>query len=59
MKPEKVRDKEGKARIRKGSKEANKSLRSAESPDLRTFTNRIICGDARTVLSRSRKKAST
>jgi site-specific DNA-methyltransferase (adenine-specific) len=57
MKPEKVRDKEGKARIRKGSKEAKKPLRSDESPDLSSFTNQIICGDASAVLSRIPEKS--
>jgi site-specific DNA-methyltransferase (adenine-specific) len=52
MKPEKVHDKAGKARIRKGLHEANKPPRSDESPDLTAFTNRIICGDSRFVLSR-------
>ena len=52
MKPEKVRDKEGKARIRKGSKDAKKTLRSDESPALLPLTNQIICGDARAVLAR-------
>ncbi|MFA5266758.1 MAG: site-specific DNA-methyltransferase [Methanoregula sp.] len=52
MRQEKVRDKEGKARIRKGSKEAKKSLRSDESPDVSAFINQIVCGDARAVLSR-------
>lgn len=52
MKPEKIRDKEGKARIRKGSKGAKKPLLSDECPELRLFINRIICGDARTVLIR-------
>jgi DNA modification methylase len=57
MKPEKVRDKEGKARIRKGSKEAKKPLHSDESPDLPAFTNQIICGDARAVISRIPEKS--
>jgi len=52
MKQEKVRDKEGKARIRKGSKEAKKPHRSDESPDVSAFINQIVCGDARAVLSR-------
>ncbi len=52
MKPEKVRNKVGKARIRKGSRDAKRSLPSDESPDLLPFTNRIICGDARAVLTR-------
>jgi site-specific DNA-methyltransferase (adenine-specific) len=52
MKPEKVRDKEGKARIRKGSREAKHTPRSMESPALLPFINRIICGDAREILTR-------
>src|SRR5512145_1967866 len=52
MKQEKVRDKEGKARIRKGSKDAKKPLRSNESPDVSAFINQIVCGDARAILSR-------
>lgn len=52
MKPEKVRNKEGKARIRQGSKEVKKTFTSDESPEHHTLTNRIICGDARTVLTR-------
>ncbi|RPI40873.1 MAG: site-specific DNA-methyltransferase [Methanoregulaceae archaeon] len=51
MKAEKVRNKEGKARIRKGSKDANKILPSDESPALLPLTNKVICGDARTVLA--------
>lgn len=52
MKPEKVRDKEGKARIRKGSREAKHTFRSEESPALSPFINKIICGDSLTVLDR-------
>jgi site-specific DNA-methyltransferase (adenine-specific) len=52
MKPEKVHDKVGKARIRKGPKEVKKPPRSDESPALLSFINQIICGDSRTVLSR-------
>jgi len=51
MKPEKIRDKVGKARIRKSSKDAKKNILSDESPALLPLTNRIICGDARTALS--------
>lgn len=51
MRQEKVRDKDGKARIRKGVHEAKKPLRHVESPEPCPFTNRIICGDARTVLT--------
>ncbi len=52
MKPEKVRDKAGKARIRKGSRDTGKTLRSDDPPAPGPFTNRIICGDAREVLAR-------
>jgi site-specific DNA-methyltransferase (adenine-specific) len=50
MRPEKVKDKAGKAKIRKGPKNATTEAGSAESPDLLPFVNRIVCGDARTVL---------
>jgi len=49
---EKVRDKDGKAKIRKGSKDAQAILRSAESPGIQPFINSVICGDALAVLSR-------
>jgi site-specific DNA-methyltransferase (adenine-specific) len=51
MKPEKVLNKEGKARIRKGSRDARKSIATEESSDVHRFVNRIICGDAQTVLT--------
>jgi DNA modification methylase len=51
MRPEKVRDKVGKARIRKGSQEAQKDLHSEEPSGLLPFINRIICGDAQQTLS--------
>lgn len=52
MRPEKVKDKAGKAKIRKSSKDANKSMMSDESPELLQFTNRIICGDSGETLIR-------
>jgi DNA modification methylase len=52
MRPEKIQNKEGKARIRKGSRDAKNALPSQESPELLPLTNRIICGDARAVLPR-------
>jgi site-specific DNA-methyltransferase (adenine-specific) len=52
MRQEKVRNKEGKARIRQGSNETKKAQLSEEPPALSHFTNRIVCGDARTVLTR-------
>ncbi|MEI8331092.1 MAG: site-specific DNA-methyltransferase [Methanomicrobiales archaeon] len=51
MKTEKVRDKEGKARVRQGSKSSNKSFLALEPPEINPFVNRIICGDAREVLT--------
>ncbi len=51
MRQEKVKDKAGKARVRKGSKDAKETLHSCEIPEIKPFINRIICGDALTVLS--------
>jgi len=48
---EKVRDKAGKARVRKGSKDAKKSLLSREPPEIEPYLNRIICGDAAEILA--------
>jgi len=52
MRPEKVRNKEGKARVRKGTRDAKTSHTVAETSDIKPFINRIICGDSRQVLSR-------
>jgi site-specific DNA-methyltransferase (adenine-specific) len=52
MRAEKVQNKEGKARIRQGSKDAKKALPSEESPALLPLINQIICGDARDVIAR-------
>jgi site-specific DNA-methyltransferase (adenine-specific) len=52
MKPEKVRDKAGKAKIRQGSKDAQKNLHTEEPAGILPFINRIISGDAQNVLSR-------
>ncbi len=52
MRPEKVRDKEGKAKIRRGSRNAQEGLCSDEPATILPFVNRIICGDAGEVLSR-------
>lgn len=52
MRSEKVRDKEGKAKIRGGSRTAQEDLHTGEPSGIRPFVNRIICGDAREVLSR-------
>ena len=45
MRQEKVKDKSGKAKVRKGSKDAKQSLYSREIPEIEPFINRIICGD--------------
>ncbi len=52
MHPEKVRNKEGKAQVRKGTRNANESHVVPESLEIRPFVNRIICGDSEQVLSR-------
>jgi len=52
MRPEKIRDKAGKAKIRKGSQGAREDHTTAEPPGLLPFVNRIICGDAQQALSR-------
>jgi DNA modification methylase len=52
MRSEKVRDKEGKARVRQGSKNANKIFLTSEPQEILPFVNRIICGDAQEILSR-------
>ncbi len=52
MRSEKVRDKAGKARVRMGSKNANKCFPVSDTPEILPFVNRIICGDAQEVLSR-------
>lgn len=48
--PEKVRDKPGKERIRKGTKSAKSRVEAPEPEGLDRFVNRIICGDAGEVL---------
>jgi len=48
--PEKVRDKPGKERIRKGTKSAKSRVDAPEPEGLDRFVNRIICGDAVVVL---------
>jgi len=50
--PEKVRDKAGKARVRGGTQEAKKEIRSEDPAAVEPFLNRIICGDAAAVLAR-------
>lgn len=51
MRLEKVKDKAGKARVRKGSRDAKQQVSSSEPEEIRKFTNRIICGDAQPVLA--------
>jgi len=51
MRSEKVQDKEAKARVRQGSKHANKGFLTAEPREIHPFVNRIICGDAQEVLA--------
>jgi len=52
MKPENVRANLGKARIRRGSQDAQQNLHTEESPEILPFINRIICGDAQETLAR-------
>lgn len=49
--PEKVRDKKGKARIRNGSAQAKDAIAVGTPPEILPYVNKIICGDAARVLS--------
>jgi site-specific DNA-methyltransferase (adenine-specific) len=51
MKPEKVKNKEGKAKIRQGSRDARRSIATDEPYEVHRFINKIICGDAQSVLA--------
>ncbi|MFA6363141.1 site-specific DNA-methyltransferase [Methanoregula sp.] len=51
LRQEKVKDKAGKARVRKGSKDAKEIHLPRENPAIEPFLNRIICGDAAEVLA--------
>jgi DNA modification methylase len=51
MRPEKVQDKEGKARVRRGTKDSKQAIPSKDSAGIENYVNRIICGDAHHVLS--------
>ena len=51
MRQEKVRDKAGKAKIRKGSKDQKESLHYLETPGIEPYVNRIICDDSLDVLA--------
>jgi len=52
MKPEKVRDKAGKAQVRKGTRGIKHTIVSREPSSIVPFVNTIICGDAQQALSR-------
>lgn len=52
MRPEKVTDKEGKARVRKGTRQAKISRTVKEPEGILDYVNRIICGDAEETLAR-------
>ena len=51
MKQEKVKDKAGKAKVRKGSKDAKAAHHNGENPAIGPFVNRIFCGDALSILA--------
>jgi len=51
MRREKVQDKAGKAKIRNGSKKAKISILPDDPLELHPYINRIICGDASSVLA--------
>lgn len=51
MRLEKVQDKVGKARVRKGTKDANQEIPVQESDQILPYINRIICGDANRALA--------
>jgi DNA modification methylase len=48
--PEKIRDKPGKEKIRKGTKSANVAVKTEENKEIAPFLNKIICGDAGDIL---------
>jgi DNA modification methylase len=52
MRPEKVQDKEGKAKVRKGTREAKTCHSAPESSEIEPYVNRIICGDSQVVLTK-------
>jgi len=51
MRPEKIKDKAGKAKVRNGSKDAKTGINVKEPADILPFVNRIICSDAVKVLN--------
>ena len=52
MRAEKIKNKELKERIRKGTKSAKETILVSEHPDIKKFLNKIIIGDAESVLSK-------
>ena len=51
LRQEKVRDKAGKARVRKGSRDAKDTVESRQIPEIEPYLDRIICGDAAEILA--------
>jgi len=47
----KIQDKDAKARVRKGSRNAKDTILHEEPPQIANYVNKIICGDAGAVLS--------
>jgi DNA modification methylase len=51
VRPEKVKDKAGKARVRQGTRDARSAVTAGEPAAIQPFLNRLICGDAEETLS--------
>jgi DNA modification methylase len=51
VRPEKVKDKAGKARVRQGTRDACRAVPAGEPAAIQPFLNRLICGDAEKTLS--------
>ncbi len=49
--PEKIRDKPGKERVRGGTKSANAAAESREADGIRPYLNQILCGDSAKILA--------
>jgi site-specific DNA-methyltransferase (adenine-specific) len=52
IRQEKIADKAGKSLIRGGTRGENAMIHSGEPAEVQPFVNRILCGDARTILQR-------
>lgn len=52
MRRDKILDKAGKAKVRKGSKDAKHILDTGQNPEIQNYINRIVCGDATHVLAK-------